>query len=298
LHMAYEADVELESWIRSYTVRRYRLNDEDENIGSAWTSLLAGPYQSYYWGGVTKNLMVKRPTLDGVSTGFMATNISYDPQTMKDAWAFLVMDDIFDTASKAYQYDVVDFGRQVISNAFLTDYEVLMAAVKLKDIDLVTSISNRMLSQMDDLDTHLSCDENWLLGPWLERAKAWGESPEWLEFNARNQITLWGPTGNINDYASKQWSGLIRTYYKPRWELFFKMLQLNLQIDMKAFNTRVYEQVELPWQYDRSEFQTKASHEVRDTACKLLPKYTDGHRDCHRRNLRYAERSGRPVYVK
>ena len=28
-----------------------------------------------------------------------------------------------------------------------------------------------------------------------------------FEYNARNQITLWGPNGEIKDYANKQWSG-------------------------------------------------------------------------------------------
>lgn len=27
------------------------------------------------------------------------------------------------------------------------------------------------------------------------------------EYNARNQITLWGPKGEITDYANKQWAG-------------------------------------------------------------------------------------------
>ena len=29
------------------------------------------------------------------------------------------------------------------------------------------------------------------------------------EYNARNQITLWGPNGEIDDYAAKNWAGLI-----------------------------------------------------------------------------------------
>ena len=28
------------------------------------------------------------------------------------------------------------------------------------------------------------------------------------EYNARNQITLWGPRGEIIDYANKQWAGM------------------------------------------------------------------------------------------
>ena len=58
-----------------------------------------------------------------------------------------------------------------------------------------------------------------------------------LEFNARNQVTMWGPNlqvknthggtgpGNPQDYAGKTWSGLFGTYYKPRQQLFMDMLQ-------------------------------------------------------------------------
>jgi alpha-N-acetylglucosaminidase len=36
-------------------------------------------------------------------------------------------------------------------------------------------------------------------------------------FNAKNQVTLWGPSGQINDYAAKHWSGLVKSYYGQRW---------------------------------------------------------------------------------
>jgi len=39
-----------------------------------------------------------------------------------------------------------------------------------------------------------------------------------LRYNALNQITLWGPIGEIVDYAAKQWAGQLST------------LQLNGQI--------------------------------------------------------------------
>lgn len=35
----------------------------------------------------------------------------------------------------------------------------------------------------------------WLLGNWIEDAKSWATTPEEViqyEFNARNQLTLWG----------------------------------------------------------------------------------------------------------
>ena len=47
-------------------------------------------------------------------------------------------------------------------------------------------------------------NKNFLLGPWLESAKALATNDgekKIYEFNARNQITLWGPNGEILDYA-------------------------------------------------------------------------------------------------
>ena len=55
------------------------------------------------------------------------------------------------------------------------------------------------------------------------------EEKSFYEFNACNQVTLWGPDGQLLDYAAKQWSGLISQYYGKRWELFFDTLALNLQ---------------------------------------------------------------------
>ena len=60
------------------------------------------------------------------------------------------------------------------------------------------------------------------------------EDAQLFEYGARNQITLWGPTGEIMDYAGKQWSGLISDYYFPRWKLFFDYLSLDL-IDPETF---------------------------------------------------------------
>ena len=70
----------------------------------------------------------------------------------------------------------------------------------------------------------------------LSKALATSDAESRLyEFNARNQITLWGPDGGsifldivsfcnfsllgqILDYAGKQWSGMVSDYYIPRCE--------------------------------------------------------------------------------
>ena len=49
-----------------------------------------------------------------------------------------------------------------------------------------------------------------------------------LLMNAKNQVTLWGPEGEIQDYASKFWNGLVGTYHRQRWETFIQRLVLSL----------------------------------------------------------------------
>jgi alpha-N-acetylglucosaminidase len=83
----------------------------------------------------------------------------------------------------------------------------------------------------------------------MKSARNWAKSSNnatyaaYLEYNARNQITLWGPTGQINDYASKQWAGLIGTYYLPRWQMFTQYL-VDVKNNGTTFNaTTINEQL-------------------------------------------------------
>lgn len=73
------------------------------------------------------------------------------------------------------------------------------------------------------------------------------------EWNARNQITLWGPQGEILDYATKQWAGVVADYFKPRWEVFIRELEIALQegrpFNKTTYETTVFSAVEEPFTY-------------------------------------------------
>lgn len=62
-----------------------------------------------------------------------------------------------------------------------------------------------------------------LLGPRLEAAKKQATSDAeaaLFEFNQRMQLTVWGvhPGGHseVEDYANREWAGLLSGYYNPR----------------------------------------------------------------------------------
>ena len=64
-------------------------------------------------------------------------------------------------------------------------------------------------------------------------------------FSAKNQVTLWGPNGEINDYSAREWSGLVGDYYYGRWNLYFDMidecLQKGIEIDLTAYHNKSIE---------------------------------------------------------
>lgn len=62
-----------------------------------------------------------------------------------------------------------------------------------------------------------------MLGPKLEEARGAGHSEEearLYEWNLRTQLTVWGTSdaggSQIEDYANREWAGLISSYYKTR----------------------------------------------------------------------------------
>ena len=78
------------------------------------------------------------------------------------------------------------------------------------------------------------------------------------EWNARNQITLWGPRGEIRDYAIKQWAGVVADYFKPRWEVFIREMQIALQekrtFNKKSYSSNVFNAVEEPFTFSTKHY--------------------------------------------
>jgi hypothetical protein len=217
-------------------------------------------------------------------------------------WQHLLLakDDLGHVAS--YRFDLVDVAREVVSAAFSTRWSAFKADWQSGSMNSSDCAGRgaELLAVIDDYDTLLSSDTNFMLGRWIGWARhsldtnetqataaatgaGTGESTgDWLERNARNQITLWGPEGEINDYAKKEWGGLVRDYYKKRWALLIKMATETLERgsgkawDQGAYNTAVFEQVEAPWSNATAPaFPSAPEHELLDIIEGMYVKYAD-----------------------
>ncbi|XWS60673.1 hypothetical protein CRYUN_Cryun07bG0056100 [Craigia yunnanensis] len=115
----------------------------------------------------------------------------------------------------------------------------IIDAYQLKDVDGVTSLSQKFLDLVEDMDTLLACHDGFLLGQWLESAKHLAQNEEeekQFEWNARTQITMWfdnteDEASLLRDYESvekgedfklQKWRGWIKltNYWQNSWKVF------------------------------------------------------------------------------
>ncbi|MGH2643636.1 MAG: alpha-N-acetylglucosaminidase C-terminal domain-containing protein, partial [Chitinophagaceae bacterium] len=107
--------------------------------------------------------------------------------------------------------------------------------------------SKQFLDLISDLDRLLATRKEFLLGRWIQDARTLGSTAEeksQFERNAKLQITLWSDkNATLHDYACKQWSGMLSSFYKPRWEQFFDKALLSLKenkpMDLHAFDEQM-----------------------------------------------------------
>ena len=178
-----------------------------------------------------------------------------------------------------YSHDIALLGTQVLDDLLVAVYEKLIKAYHDQKSDVVLKYGRMLIDVLNDMDSLLATDLYSLLGNWIESAKDLGKTEEEksiLEYNARNQITLWGPNGQISDYANKNWAGLVKTYYANRWTIFVGELYFSVKHG-KAFNNTDYEDrlwnFESGWNNDTTVYTTKPSGDVIEISGELINKY-------------------------
>lgn len=223
------------SYVSSWVSRRYNVGNLPPAAVDAWQLLASTVYnnQNPLVQATVKSIFELAPALTGLvnSTGPLnPTFVFYDTNTTIVPALQLLIRAYNESPELAtiqeFQYDLVDVTRQLLANRFIDLYESLVDVFNASTTDAaaVEAAGKHLLELLYDLDELLLTNSHFHLSTWLDAARSWSHGnatyAAYLEYTARNQITLWGPTGEINDYASKQWGGLVGGYYAPRWEAF------------------------------------------------------------------------------
>eukprot|EP00730_Choanoeca_flexa_P007387 TRINITY_DN12325_c0_g1_i12.p1 TRINITY_DN12325_c0_g1~~TRINITY_DN12325_c0_g1_i12.p1 ORF type:complete len:849 (+),score=196.28 TRINITY_DN12325_c0_g1_i12:1113-3659(+) len=277
LEMAWHSSpIDPDTWLEQYVASRY--GKATPNVMIAWRALQHGVYNSEAF---EPSIVENWPSISDVAGHtHNATSLVVALRAMLAA-----LDAGEVKINGPFAYDLVDIARQVVVN-FFDDVHALTRISyqrfqfeKLNTTDRVlaaTGLAEQILLDLDDL---LATDPNYLLGNWLEAAKALANTTDQVvnrEYNARNQITLWGPDGEIRDYASKHWNGVVKDYYLARWRTFHGYVNSSVKAmqpaDFDQYGADVFK-VETDWTHATQVYPTEASGDTVSQAKHILSKY-------------------------
>ena len=272
--------INLDTWLPEYVRNRY--GTADAKAQQAWQLLRQTVYTvppDRYIRDGSESIIQARPTLDSF-TRWTKTALNYAPKDLLPAWDALVEAAPACRSSDGYQYDLVDVTRQVLANYALPLQRKWVAAYQAKNVAAFRQYSLAFLTLMDDMDALLATRQDFLLGTWVADARRWGNTAaaqNLYEANAKNLVTLWGDADcPLHEYACRQWSGLISSFYKPRWQQFFGQLEQALQsgstADVAAFQKDIA-RWEWQWVHQRQDFPVRPVGDPVATAIRVHGKY-------------------------
>ncbi|CAG5054130.1 unnamed protein product [Parnassius apollo] len=218
----------LENWVADYAERRYGCNA----TSSAWRYLLKSVYNFEGLNRIRgKYVVTRRPSLKIKPWAW------YKSSDLFNAFKKFVFAANSGCDSPGFYHDLVDVTRQALQ--YRAD-QLYMDILKERSssVWVFNATIVRFIDLMKDMETILATNKDFLLSGWLSAARdASNGMPSLYELNARNQITLWGPNGEITDYACKQWAEVFHYYYTPRWSLFLSMV-LDAKVRNETFDER------------------------------------------------------------
>jgi alpha-N-acetylglucosaminidase len=224
----------LKKWTREYAERRYGF--ASSNISKAWKIILNTAYGTYEkHRRPTESVFCARPSLNiiKVSPFEASIEVHYDQRKFRDAVKKMLCEAEKGNKSATFKYDIVDFTRQFIANTAQITYKEMVTAFKIKNKKAFEKAAAEFLEMLDDQDRLLGTESLFLLGKWINDARNCTTNEQQVrqnESNARILITTWTKEkSGLRDYAWREWNGLLKTYYKPRWEFFIADLRSQLE---------------------------------------------------------------------
>lgn len=160
----------------------------------------------------------------------------YDPeQVIEAAGIMIALADEF-AGNNNFEYDLVDILRQAVAEEGRKLYEAAISAYWKGDKTGFRHYSFRFLDALLCQDRLLGTRREFMVGGWLRRAVRKGNTireRELYEWNARTILTTWGDRraaneAGLRDYGHKEWNGMLKDYYYPRWDRYFKVLNARL----------------------------------------------------------------------
>lgn len=300
--------IDKKEWTIQYVMARYGFSKEmidKATIGhdnpynflfGSWENLINGIYNcpdGNNQQGPHESVFCSRPSLEcfQASSWSKMTNY-YDPtSTMASAIIMTSLADQF-KGNNNFEYDLIDICRQAIADRGRVVYNQLVADFKSFDRKSFKAHKAEFLDLILKQDSLLATRSEFRVGRWINQARSIGKTADeknLYEWNARVQITTWGnrycaDTGGLRDYAHKEWNGLLKDFYYPRWVKYLDILEQELDgklpvlpvgnsswktPDNPALTIDWYA-MEEPWTLSHSAYPSEGEGDAIETAKRII----------------------------
>ncbi|OQR85079.1 alpha-N-acetylglucosaminidase (NAGLU) [Achlya hypogyna] len=273
---------DVDAYVQRYVTSRY--HTESAPAQAAWKALTTAVYS----GNDKRNsLMTFRPSLRMLQLAPRhSTAHAFAPATasVDGAWTQLLAAVEHDprlASTDSFLHDVVDVVRQGLSDlmtVYYTDFVRMYNAPATTSVAALEAKAADLLGLLSDCDRILATHNDFLLGRWIADARRWQREGDgaYFEFEARVQITKWSLQDTFNDYARKEWAGVVGDYYLRRWKVFLDAavaaFAAKKPLDVAATENAI-RHTELTWVYETKPYATHGTGDAIAIANELLAKY-------------------------
>lgn len=274
---------ECSGWLDRYVLARY--GTSDKLLTRAWhkiaASALACPTGQE---GTSEPIVCARPGWGLKSVSRWSTaEIYYDVRELRDA-AGLFLDARPGCSDNAnYRHDLIDLVRQTLTDSTLFLLRNVETAYRSGNMTAFRSGYESFLGMIKDIDALLSTEPFFHVNGWIESARnvcdemaaATDADRDWMEWNARTLITVWGDrlsARRLHDYSNREWGGMLSSFYLPRWKLFFDAVERGDELP----DEDGWYEIENEWTSNRKLYPVSSENAL-DCAERLFEKYFGGH---------------------
>lgn len=266
-----------EEWLRDYTKARY--GKADPVVEEAWdvlsNSIYNCPDESIQQ-GTTESVFCARPRLDVKMTSTWAeSELYYEPDDVIRAARLLLSVAENYRGNNNFEYDLVDILRQAVAEKGRRTQLEIAHAFRSSDRSAFKRNTTKFLRLIHLQDELLGTRPEFMTGTWIDNARQLGTTEEekgLYEWNAKVQITTWGnragSEAGLHDYAHREWNGILKDFYAPRWEIYFDYLQQKM--DKKSPAEIDFYTIEEPWSRQRKDYPFTPQGDVIDTAKRVF----------------------------
>lgn len=227
--------------------------------------------------GSKESSLCTRPSLEArnVSTWGTEEDVPYDERLLLQVIGLLMKEYDRLKGNECYRLDLMDIARQAIADRGWQNIAALRTAYEQGDKALFVTYKENFLALFDVQEKLTETNRHTLLGRWLEKAQNYGTAEDdrrLFSYNAKNLITLWASKDGsveLRDYAHREWSGMIKNFYKKRWQAYLNLLELFFY-DREAMPSIDWKEFEYVFVLSEESYRTEETGDLKTAVTEAM----------------------------